>query len=152
RCALLEEVIMSREGEFFLAARRLNLTIDELKQHLGNEDVTPLLSILRARAQPGLVALWARVLAQLAARSQFFPTAELCLQIEGSTGFGQALSKAARAPEAAPGARNLMLAMALMPPGEPADTIEALTQLRFSIGEGRGMEEVLSASVDFRGV
>jgi hypothetical protein len=152
RCSLLEEVIMSREGEFFLAARRLNLTIDELKQHLGNEDVTPLLSILRARAQPGLVALWARVLAQLAARSQFFPTAELCREIEGSTGYGQALALAARSPEAAPGARNLMLAMALMPPGDPADAIEALTQLRFSIGAGRGIETALSSSVDFRGV
>ncbi len=152
RCSLLEEVIMSREGEFFLAARRLNLTIDELKQHLRNEDVTPLLSILRARAQPGLVALWARVLAQLAARSQFFPSAELCREIEGSAGYGQALALAARSPEAAPGARNLMLAMALMPPGDPADVIETLTQLRFSIGAGRGIESALSSSVDFRGV
>ncbi|MCB9933274.1 MAG: hypothetical protein H6841_07630 [Planctomycetes bacterium] len=152
RCALLEEVIMSREGEFFLAARRLNLTIDELKQQLRNDDVSPLLSILRARAQPGLVALWARVFAQLAGRTQLFPAAELCLEVEGSTGYGQALAKAARAPEAAAGARNLLLLMALQPPGEPADTVEAMTQLRFSIGAGRGIEEVLSASVDFRKV
>ena len=37
RCGLLEEVIMSRQGELFLAARRLNLSIDELNLHLGEQ-------------------------------------------------------------------------------------------------------------------
>ena len=36
RCALLEEVIQSRQGELFLAARRLNLTIAELNGYLAN--------------------------------------------------------------------------------------------------------------------
>src|SRR5690606_20231601 len=82
RCALLEEVIQSRQGELFLAARQLNLTINELNGYLANEDVTPLLSILRSRAQPGLVALWARVIARLCPRTQLFPTGELCREIE----------------------------------------------------------------------
>jgi hypothetical protein len=152
RCTLLEEVIMSRQGELFLAARRLNLTIVELNTYLQNEDVTPLLSILRGRAQAGMVPLWARVLARLAGRPQLFPTAELCREIEGTVGYGQALAKAARTPEAAPAANNLLLLMAILPPGDPADTVEAMTQLRFSIGGGEGLEQVLSASVDFRGI
>lgn len=152
RCSLLEEVIQSRQGELFLASRRLNLTIDELNTYLNNEDITPLLSILRGRAQAGLIPLWAKVFARLAARPQLYPSAELCIEIEGTTGFGQAIARAARAPEAAGSARNLMLLMALLPPGEPADTVEALTQLRFSVGEGRGLEEVLSSATDFRTV
>lgn len=152
RCGLLEEVIMSRQGELFLAARRLNLSIDELNLHLNNSDVTQLLTILKSRAQAGMVPLWARVMARLAARPQLYPTAQLCREIEGNTGYGEALAKAARAPEAAPYARNLLLLMALLPPGDPADTVEALTQMRFSIGTGRGIEETLSATPDFRGV
>lgn len=152
RCGLLEEVIQSRQGELFLAARRLNLTLDELNTYLGNEDVTALLSILRTRAQAGLVPLWARVFARLAARPQLFPSAELCIEIEGTTGYGQALARAARAPEAASAARNLMLLMTLLPPGDAADTVEALTQLRFSTGGGQGIEQALSSAVDFRGV
>ncbi|MCA8936977.1 MAG: hypothetical protein KDB68_12325 [Planctomycetes bacterium] len=152
RCGLLEEVIQSRQGELFLASRRLNLTIDELNTYLNNEDITPLLSILRGRAQAGLVPLWARVFARLASRPQLYPSAELCIEIEGTTGYGQAIARAARAPEAAGSARNLMLLMALLPPGEPADTVEALTQLRYSVGEGRGLEEALSSALDFRTV
>ena len=152
RCVLLEEVIMSRQGELFLAARRLNLSIEELNIHLNNDDVTQLLTILKSRAQAGMVPLWARVMSQLAPRPQLYPTALLCREIEGNTGYGEALARAARTPEAAPYARNLMLLMALLPPGDPADTVEALTQLRFSIGDGRGIEEVLSATTDFRGV
>jgi hypothetical protein len=152
RCALLEEVINSRQGELFLAARRLNLTIVELNTYLLNEDVTPLLSILRARAQAGMVPLWARVLARLAGRTQLFPTAELCREIEGTTGYGQAVCKAARDPAAAAAAGNLMLLMVILPPGDPADTIEAMTQLRFSLGGGEGIEQVLSTSADFRGL
>jgi hypothetical protein len=152
RCHLLEEVIMSRQGELFLAARRLNLSIEELNLHLNNQDVAPLLSILRTRAQPGMVHLWASVLARMAGRSEVFPTAQVCREVEGTAGYGQAVAKAARAPEAAPHSRNLLLLLALMPPGEPADTVEALTQLRFSIGEGRGLEQALNATEDFRGV
>jgi hypothetical protein len=151
RCSLLEEVILSRQGELFLAARRLNLTIAELNTYLQNEDVTPLLSILRARAQAGMVSLWARVIARLAARPQLFPTAELCREIEGSTGYGQALSRAVRTPEAAPAASNLVLLLVLLPPGDPADTVEVLTQLRFAMGD-QGMEQAFSAAADFRGV
>lgn len=152
RCGLLEEVIMSRQGELFLAARRLNLSIDELNLHLNNQDVTQLLTILESRAQPGMVPLWARVMARLSARSQLYPTAQLCREIEGTNGYGEALARAARAPEAVPYARNLMLLMALLPPGDPADTVEALTQMRFNVGAGRGIEEALSATSDFRGV
>lgn len=152
RCGLLEEVIMSRQGELFLAARRLNLSIDELNLHLGNEDATPLLTILKSRAQPGMVPLWARVMARMAARPQLFPAAQLCRQIEGTTGYGEALAKAAASPDAAPYTRNMLMLLALLPPGDPADTVEALTQLRFTIGEGRGLEEALSATPDFRGL
>lgn len=152
RCSLLEEVIQSRQGELFLAARRLNLTINELNTYLSNEDVTPLLSILRTRAQAGLVALWARVFARLAGRPQLYPSAELCIEIEGTTGYGQAIAKAARTPEVSANARSLLLLMAFLPPGDPADAVEALTQLRYSIGGGNGMEQVLSSAVDYRGV
>ncbi|MCB9895793.1 MAG: hypothetical protein H6839_15205 [Planctomycetes bacterium] len=152
RCALLEEVIQSRQGELFLAARRLNLTIAELNGYLANEDVGPLLSILRSRAQAGLVALWARVLARLSARTQLFPTAELCREIEGDVGYGQALAKAARSPDVGAAANNMLMLMALMPPGDPADTVETLTQLRFSIGGAQGLESTLSQTADFRGV
>lgn len=152
RCGLLEEVIMSRQGELFLAARRLNLSIEELNIHLNNQDVTPLLTILKSRAQPGMVSLWAQVMARLAGRSQLYPAARLCRESEGTSGYGEAVARAARTPEAAPYARNLLLLMALMPPGDPDDTVEALTQLRFSIGEGGGMEAALSATGDFRGL
>lgn len=149
RCAMLEEVILSEQGEYFLAARRLNLSIDKLKSLLQS-DVASLLNILKARAQPGMVSLWSRILAQLSARTQVFPAAEVCIAIEGTTGFGQALARAAASGEINQSIRYMLLLLVLYPPGNPGDAVETLTQLRFSpTGD---IETTLDAASELRGI
>jgi hypothetical protein len=151
RCWLLEEVILSKEGELFLAARRLGLSIVELNALLANSDVQPLLDILRTRATAGMVSMWARVLTKLSSRPQLFPTAVLCRDIEGHEGYGRALALAAGSEEAAPAARSMQQLLALMPPGDAADTVEALTRLRYAIGGSRGLDNVMGSALDLRG-
>lgn len=151
RCWLLEEVILSKEGELFLAARRLGLSIVELNALLANSDVQPLLDILRTRATAGMVSMWARVLTKLSSRPQLFPTAVLCRDIEGHEGYGRALALAAGSEEAGPAARSVQQLLALMPPGDAADTVEALTRLRYAVGGSRGLDNVMDSALDLRG-
>lgn len=153
RCALLDEVIQSRQGELFLAARKLNLSIAELNAHLASDDIGPLLNILKSRGQPGMDTVWARVLGRVAGQPRLFMAAELCRQIEGDTGFGNAVVRCAQQYAEQGNGRNLVTLLVLMPPGEAEDTIEALTRIRYAETASAAMlEQVLSAAAAFRGV
>jgi hypothetical protein len=153
RAVLLEEVILGGQGELFLAARSLNLSIAELNSHLASQDVSPLLAILKSRAQPGMIPLWARVLSRLAGQPRLYPAAELCRQIEGDVGYGDALARCARESASQNTGRGLIFLVVVMPPGDPADAIETLARIRYGGGPGLGLlDEVLSASEDFRGL
>jgi len=153
RCALLEEVIQSRQAELFLAARRLSLQPTELERMLTATDVKPLLEILKSRAQPGLTPLWARVLTMLAVRPQVIPAAQLCISIEGNEGYGRALSEAGRSralgAEQAAGLLNLL---AMLPPGRVADAAEALAFCGNILGGAEGVQQALRASAVLRGL
>lgn len=152
RCALLEEVIQSRQAELFLAARRLSLQPSELERLLAAEDVKPLLDILRSRAQPGLVALWARVLGRLAARTQVIPTAQLCINVEGIEGYGIALAEAGRSPLLQPDqATGLAGLVAMLPPTRAVDVVDALTHCALVAGGAEGVQAALRAAAVLRG-
>lgn len=150
RCALLEEVIQSRQGELFLAARALQMSIAELNGHLAANDITPLLSILKARGQPGMATVWAQVLGRVAAENRLFIVAELCREVEGPAGYGIALARCALLHGNARSYRNLLLATLLLPPDHPADALETLVRIRFSDPGAAALESVLSAGEDFR--
>lgn len=150
RCALLEEVIQSRQGELFLAARALQMSIAELNGHLAANDITPLLSILKARGQPGMATVWAQALGRVAAENRLFIVAELCREVEGPAGYGIALARCALLHGNARSYRNLLLATMLLPPDHPADALETLVRIRFSDPGAAALESVLSAGEDFR--
>ncbi|MBK8207312.1 MAG: hypothetical protein IPK87_11080 [Planctomycetes bacterium] len=153
RCALLDEVIQSRQGELFLAARKLNLSIAELNAHLASDDIGPLLNILKSRGQPGMDTVWARVLGRVAGQPRLFTAAELCRQIEGDTGYGNAVVRCSQQYAGQGNGHNLMMLLVLMPPGEAEDTIEALARIRYAEAANAAMlEQVLSAATAFRGV
>ncbi|MCC6466365.1 MAG: hypothetical protein IT463_13580 [Planctomycetes bacterium] len=126
RCALLEEVIQSRKAELFLAARQLNLSPGELENLLAGGDVQKLLGLLKSRAQPGMSALWARVLAGLCGRNEVFPTVELCQSLEGGEGYGAALVEAAQGLKATELGGQLMQVVVWCPPLRPADALATL--------------------------
>ncbi|MBE7490372.1 MAG: hypothetical protein HS108_01210 [Planctomycetes bacterium] len=152
RCALLEEVIQSRQAELFLAARRLSLQPNELERMLAAPDVKPLLEILRARAQPGLTPLWARVLAMLAARPQVSQAAQLCAELEGVEGYGLALAEAARFAALGPDhARGLAALASLLPPSRAPEAVDALAFCGVRAGGADGVQEALRAAWVLRG-
>ncbi|MBX3460651.1 MAG: hypothetical protein KF696_11925 [Planctomycetes bacterium] len=151
RCELLEEVIQSRQGELFLSARAMQMSIAELNGYLSSNDLTPLLSILKSRGRPGMSAVWARVLARVSVENRLFPVAQMCREIEGDEGYGIALARCAQVHAMPNNYRNLLLACLLLPPAEPAHTLETLIRLRFAeAGNTTALEAVLSAGEDFR--
>lgn len=150
RCTILEEVIESGQGELFLAARRLDLSIGELQEYLASDDVSRLLLILRTRAQPGMVPLWSMVLARLSGRNQLLPAAVICREVEGSMGYGEAAALACSAKESDGNARALHRMIVLLPPGDPRDAVEALTRIRF-LGSG-GIDDSLGGARALRGL
>ncbi len=153
RSHLLEQVILSGQGELFLAARTLGLSISELNAHLENPDITPLLTLLKARAQPGQISLWTNVMGRVAGTTRLYPAAELAREVEGSVGYGQALSRCVQTFGSDDNARNFLFAAVLLPPGEPEDAIEALARVNLSTqDDSRMLEQVLSAAEDFRGL
>lgn len=147
RCALLEEVILSGQGELFLSARTLGLSISELNAHLAAEDIIPLLHVLRARAEPGMPALWARIFERSANNPRLYLAARLCREVEGGQGYGRALARTAWKVEGA----SLLSAAVLLQPGEAADAVELLTQVRYSAGDDLLLGQVLEAARDLRG-
>lgn len=152
RCALLEEVILSGQGELFLAARRMNMTITELNGHLQNADVSPLLSLLRARGQPGMVALWSNVLGRLASRTEIFPAARICREVEGVAGYGSALLRATASPQFAEMPFLLLTLVLVLPPAEARDTVEILARAHLALRGQSSQEFVARACIGLRGV
>lgn len=152
RCALLEEVIQSRQAELFLAARRLSLQPSELERLLAAQDVKPLLEILKARAEPGLVPLWARVLGMLAVRSQAIPAAQLCIAVEGREGYGLAAAEAARSALLQPGnAAGLINLLGLLEPARATDLLDALAHCGVVAGGAEGVQSALRTAQVLRG-
>lgn len=153
RCALLEDVIQSRQAELFLAARRLSLQPSELERLLAAKDIKPLLEILKARAQPGLTPLWARVLAMLAPRAQAIAAAQLCISVEGASGYGMALAEAGRSATLdVMQAAGLVNLVQVLPPEQGQFTVEALAHCGMRIGGAQGVQAVLRAASVLRGL
>lgn len=153
RCTVLEEVIQSRQAELFLAARRLSLQPSELERMLAAQDIKPLLDILKARAQPGLTPLWARVLGMLSVRSQVIPAAQLCMSVEGAEGYGMALADAARAPALHPQqALGLIGLASMLPPARAQETVETLAFCGMAAGGAEGIQRALQAASMLRGL
>lgn len=152
RCALLEEVINSGQGELFLASRRMNMTIADLNAHFQNTDVTPLLSLLRTRGQPGMIALWANVLGRLSMRTEIYPAAQICREVEGVAGYGIALSRAAAGPDFANYPFNLLSLVLLLPPDDARDAVELLARAQLALAGTPAQEEVQRVAAGLRGV
>ncbi|MCC6573934.1 MAG: hypothetical protein IT462_09085 [Planctomycetes bacterium] len=129
RCRILDEMLSQDNADLFLAAKRLGMSIQELKEKLSSSDTEAMLELLQSRAVPGLTPLWATVFRQLAPRTNRYPAAQLCKSIEGAEGYGEALVLAGAALHEGPVSghgRGLMDLIRLLPPGKARHTVLAL--------------------------
>jgi hypothetical protein len=96
RCTLLEEVILSGQGELFLAARRLGMSIGDLASRLESGNPTELVAELRRNGQGGFAPVWSRLLQRALSMPQIHLWTDLCRTMEGRQGYAQTLMMVCR--------------------------------------------------------
>ncbi|MHC4839656.1 MAG: hypothetical protein ACYTDT_01690 [Planctomycetota bacterium] len=151
RAAQLEKVIEQSQGPLFLAARRLNLNISDLNTRLQADDLEPLLNLLKSNAEAGMVPLWALIFRRLARRDQIYTAAEICRDVEGRTGYGQALARAASDKKLQSQPMSLISLSFLMPPDTAMDCVDMIASLWTKVGQTGGADNAFRSASSLRG-